>query len=425
MLTRIDLIILSLLIVPLKSIYHNDYESRVFDYLPLNCFDCLSYRDIILTELNDVPARAFANFHLGSRDTSLILNGQVNLILHPYVFQSLIVRKPNKTLTITLTAPNSWLNITENTFHGLELHAYSTLRLVIKFFYGCTFHKNSLSGIDMGRLSRLIVEISSVTEVIFEDQIVDNHGWNSSVEILVSRTETIVFHSYAFSQLIIPSNVIVSFHFELISQISFKPFSFSALQLSPSSSFRFYSIFLNRLTIDSYAFDHLQIDSHARFNFTLRTLGTCLCFKSFAFNNLQSKLNSENTLILFDFYTLRGLSFLSHTFANLSFHHPSHHLKIILSNPLNDPNPIVNLANDTFSSSTSSGLITLHFSEMSLVRLESNSLAFDSFNHQIAFRDISLVDLSTLDYGRTKKKFIIVWDNVQFIRWSSESINTK
>ena len=240
------------------TIYQNDYEPRIFDYLPSNCYDCLSYRDIILTELSDVPARSFADFNLGSRDTNMILNGQLKLILHPYAFQSLIVQKPNKTLTITLAAPNSWLNITENTFNGLELHPYSTLRIVINFFYGCTFHKNSLSGIKMGKSSRLIVDISSVTEVIFENHIIKENDFTSSVEFLISRTETIIFNSYSFSQMYIHSNEIISFHFELISHIHFKSSSFKSLQLAKSSSFRFYSIFLNRLTIDSFAFENLH-----------------------------------------------------------------------------------------------------------------------------------------------------------------------
>lgn len=425
MIISLIFLIIIIRILPSKSIYHNDYESRVFDYLPLNCYDCLSYRDIVLTELTDVPARSFANFHLGTRDTSLILNAQENLILQPYAFQSLIVRKPNKTLTITFTAPNSWLNITSHTFHGLELHAYSTLRIIIKFFYGCTFHKNSLSGIAMSRSSRLIVEISSVTEVIFEENILEKNDLNSSMEFLISRTETIVFQPYSFSQLTIPSYEIFSLHFELISHISFKSHSFTSVQINPSSQFQFYSIFLNRLTIDSYAFEYLQIDSNALFNFTIRTLGTCLCFKSYSFDHLQTNFNSENSTILFDFYTLRGLSFLSHAFANLSLNDRTNQLKILVSNPLNDPNPIINFANETFSSQISTGLITLNFSEITIIRLESNSLSINSFLHQIFFQDITLVDLSTFTYGRTKKKFNLYFDHVQYIRWSPEQINAK
>lgn len=181
------LLLLSLSIYVIQSItlYQNDYEPRVFDYIPLNCYDCLSYRDIILTQLTNVPARSFSNFNLGSRDTNMILNGQLKLTLHPYAFQSLIVNKPNKTLTITLAAPNSWLNITENTFNGLELHSYSTLRIIIKFFYGITFHKNSLAGIKMDKYSHLIIDISSVTEIHFENNIFKENDFNSSVEFLI------------------------------------------------------------------------------------------------------------------------------------------------------------------------------------------------------------------------------------------------
>ena len=107
------ILLLSIIILVGEStiLYQNDYEPRVFDHIPLNCYDCLSYRDIILTQLTNISARSFANFNLGSRDTNMILNGQIKLIFHPYAFQSLIVQKPNKTLTITFAAPNSWLNI--------------------------------------------------------------------------------------------------------------------------------------------------------------------------------------------------------------------------------------------------------------------------------------------------------------------------
>jgi len=396
--------------------YHNDYEPRVFDYIPLNCYDCLSYRDIILTQLSEVPARSFANFNLGSRDTYMILNGQIKLILHPYAFQSLIVQKPNKTLTITLTAPNSWLNITENTFNGLELHSYSTLRIIIKFFYGCTFHKNSLSGIKMSKSSHLIIDISSVTEIIFENNIIKENDFNSSVEFLISRTDTILFESYSFSQLNINSNQIISFNFELISHIHFKPYSFQLLKLSNSSSLRFYSIFLNRLTIDSYAFENMILDSNSIFNFTIRTLGTCLCFKSYSFNNLHTKSGSENILILFHFYSLRGLSFLSNTFSELSLNNQRNRLKISLNNPLNDPNPIINFAIDTFSTKTS-GLITLNFSQITLIRFEINSLKTNSLIHQIYFKDISFIDFSSIDYNLIKTKFYLYFDNIQYVKW--------
>ena len=55
---------------------------------------------------------------------------------------------------------------------------------------------------------------------------------------------------------------------------------------------------------------------------TIRTLGTCLCLKSNSFKNLQTKFSGEDILILFDFYSLRGLSFLSNAFANLSLNNP-------------------------------------------------------------------------------------------------------
>ena len=412
----ISILFFVLFIEGVTTIYPNDYESRVFDHLPSNCYDCLSYRDIILTELTDVPARAFANFNLGSRDTNLILNGQVKLILHSYAFQSLHIRKPNQTLTITLTAPNSWLNITADTFNGLELHSYSTLRLIIKFFYGCTFHTSALSGIKMGKSSHLILDLSSVTEIRFEQHIIKDNDFSSSVEFLISRTDTILFNSYSFSQLNIHSNEMISFHFELVSHIHLQSSAFQSLQLARDSSFRFYSIFLNRLTMDASAFANLQFDSNSIFNLTIRTLGTCLCFKSYSFNNLQTKVGSENILILLDFHSLRGLSFLSNSFANFSLNHPTNELKILANNQLDDPNPMINFATDAFTTRTS-GLITLNFTELTVVRFEKNSLKTNYLTHQIFLKDIALVDLSTLDYQLIQTKFKLFFDNIQHVKW--------
>ncbi|CAF4128155.1 unnamed protein product [Rotaria socialis] len=232
----ITLLLLQIIfLVQSTAFYPNDYEPRVFDHIPLNCYDCLSYRDIILAQLTDVPARSFANFNLGSRDTYMILNGQLSLHLHPYAFQSLVVHKPNKTLTITLTAPNSWLNITENTFNGLELHPHSTLRIIINKFYGCTFHRNSLSGINMHKHSQLIIDISSVTEIFFEQHIIKDNDFNASVKFLITRSDTIIFDSYSFSQLNINPHQIILFHFELISHVYFKSYSFKSLELQRST----------------------------------------------------------------------------------------------------------------------------------------------------------------------------------------------
>lgn len=391
--------------------YQNDYEPRVFDYLPSNCYDCLSYRDIILTQLNDVPARSFADFHLGSRDTSMILNGQTKLVLHPYAFQSLVVQKPNRTLTITLTAPNSWLNLTENTFYGLELYPYSTLRIIIKYFYGCTFHSNALSGIQMGESSRLIIDISSVTEVLFEKSIMRENDLNSSIEFLISRTDSVHFERYSFANLNLRPDQSLAFHFELISHIYFKSHSFQSLKFARSSSFRFYSIFLNRLTIDSYAFANLEFDSNSIWNFTLRTLGTCLCFKPYSFANLQAKVSSENVRILFHFVSLRGLSLLSQTFANLSLNHRHNQLEIFSINLLNDPNPIVNFASQSIQSQTS-GAIQLNFSQITIVQFEKHSLNIKNLHCRFSFKDITYLDLSTLNSNQH-----FYFDNIQYINW--------
>ena len=413
-------ILILLCVVPSSTTsYLNDYEPRVFDHIPLNCYDCLSYRDIILTQLTDVPARSFMHFNLGARDTFMLLNGHIKLVLHPYAFQSLIVQKPNKTLTITFAAPNSWLNITENTFHGLDLRSYSTLRIVIKFFYGCTFHKHSLSGIKMEQHSRLIIDISSVTEIHFDNHLIKENDFNSSVDFLISRTETILFDTYSFASLIIPSHQMLSFHFELISHIHFKPYAFQSLQLQAFSSVRFFAIFLTRLTIDSFAFQDMSLDSNTTFNITLRTLGTCLCFKSHAFDSLHSRPRSKHVLILFRFYGLRGLSFLSNTFSNLSLNSNENQMKIHSTNPLNDPNTIVNFAAQTFSAQ-SPGLIVLNFSEVHVVRFEQQALATKQLSHQIFLRETTLVDLSSLDYGVIQTRFHLHFDSVRHVKWSEE-----
>jgi len=412
------ILLLSITIFVVKSttFYQNDYEPRVFDYIPTNCYDCLSYRDIILTQLTTIPARSFSNFNLGSRDTNMILNGQLKLIFQPYAFQSLIVQKPNKTLTITFAAPNSWLNITENTFNGLDLQPYSTLRIIIKFFYGCTFHKNSLSGIKMGKYSRLIIDISSVTQINFENNIFEQTNLTSSIDFIISRTDTILFDSYSFSSLNINSNQILSFYFELISHIHLKSYSFKSLQFQSSSSFHFYSLFLNRLTIDSYAFQNMSLDTNSIFNLTIQTLGTCLCLKSYTFDNLHQIFESKNIQILLTFNTLRGLSFFSNTFSNLSLNNPQNQLKIHSDNPLNDPNPIINFAKDTFSS-IHSGLITFNFSSTTVIRFEKNSLKINSLSHKIYFKDITLIDLSLLNSSLIKTNMNIHFTHVRYVKW--------
>lgn len=413
---RVLLLPLVLVLARATTIYQNDYEPRVFDYIPSNCYDCLSYRDIILTQLTDVPARAFAHFNLGSRDTFMILNGHVKLALHPFAFQSLVVKKPNRTLTITLAAPNSWLNITENTFDGLELHSYSTLRIIIKFFYGITFHTHALSGIRMGAHSRLIIDISSVTEINFESHVIQENDVDASIDFLLARTDTVVFEPHSFAQLSIKPNQIVSFQFELISHIHFKSNAFQSLQLQAGSSFQFYSIFLSRLTIDSHAFDGMQLDANAVFNVTIRTLGTCLCFNSYSFNNLRTKSSSEPSLVLFQFHTLRGLSFFAHAFANLSLRHAQSQLKIVSSNPFNDPNPMVNFAKDAFST-LDAGSVLLNFSEVIAVRFEQSSLSTNHLAHHVHLRSISLVDLSALTAHSIRTKFQLHFDHVRYVKW--------
>lgn len=409
--------VLRLAIVDSSTFYRNDYEPRVFDHIPSNCYDCLSYRDIILTQLTTIPARSFANFHLGSRDTNLILSGQLKLHFQPYAFQSLIIQKPNQTLTMTLAAPNSWLNITEKTFHGLDLRAYSTLRIIIKFFYGCTFHRHAFSGIEMDVGSRLILEISSVTQIHFEKNIFDEHTRISSIDFLISRTDTIIFHPYAFSSLTINSSAILSFHFELISHIHLQTSSFHSLTLASTSSWRFYALFLNRLTIDSHAFQNFILENRSIFNFTIHTLGTCLCLKSFTFDRFSTRSINDDIRMFFNFNTLRGLSFLPQTFTNISLNS----LKISSDNPINDPNPIINFARKTFGSSQFTRII-FNFSSTSVVRLEKNALKTESISHEIHLRDITLLDLSSLNSSLIQSNFHLFFTHIRYINWFTLSM---
>ncbi|CAF3549756.1 unnamed protein product [Rotaria sp. Silwood1] len=403
-------------IVQSTIFYQNDFEPRVFDYIPLNCYDCLSYRDIILTQLTTIPAQSFANFNLGSRDTNIILNGQLKLIFQPYAFQSLIVEKPNKTLTITFAAPNSWLNITENMFNGLDLRSYSTLRIIIKFFYGCTFHKNSLTGIKMGKYSRLIIDISSVTQINFQNNIMEENNLISSIDFIISRTDTIIFESYSFLLLNINKNQIISFYFELISHIYLKSYSFKSLQLQTSSSFRFYSLYLTRLTIDSYAFQNMSLDTNSIFNFTINTLGTCLCLKSYTFDYIHNIYESKNIKILFILNNLRGLSIFSNTFSNLSLNNIENQLKISSENSINDPNSIINFEKNSFSS-INSGLIILNFSSTTIIKFEKNSLEINNLYYNIYFKDITLLDLSLLNLNLFKTNINIYFDYVYYVKW--------
>jgi len=160
----------------------------------------------------------------------------------------------------------------------------------------------------------------------------------------------------------------------------------------------------------------MSLDSNSIFNFTIRTLGTFLCFKSYSFNNLHTKYGSENILILFQFYTLRGLSFFSNTFSNLSLNNPQNKINILSSNPLNDPNLIINFAKNTFST-INSGLILLNFSQATVIRFEKNSLKTNYLIHKIYFKDISLVDLSELNPSLIKTKFYLYFDNIRYVKW--------
>jgi hypothetical protein len=141
----------------------------------------------------------------------------------------------------------------------------------------------------------------------------------------------------------------------------------------------------------------MSLNTNSIFNLTIQTLGTCLCLKPYTFDYLHQISDSKNIQILLTFNRLRGLSFFSNTFSNLSLNNQENQLKIHSDNPLNDPNPIINFAKDTFSS-INSGLITFNFSSTTVIRFEKNSLKTDYLSHQIYFKDITLIDFSILIY---------------------------
>ncbi|CAF5048146.1 unnamed protein product, partial [Rotaria socialis] len=99
-------------------------------------------------------------------------------------------------------------------------------------------------------------------------------------------------------------------------------------------------------------------------------------------------------------------------------------LRIHSSNPLNDPNPIINFAVDAFSAATTTtttttnnGSIILNFSETIVIRFEKDSLKTNNFVHEIFLSDISFVDLSALNNKLIEKKFHLHFDDIQYVKW--------
>ncbi|CAF5184159.1 unnamed protein product [Rotaria magnacalcarata] len=267
----------------------------------------------------------------------------------------------------------------------------------------------------MSKHSRLIIDISSVTQIIFQNNIFDQNDLSTSIDFIISRTDTILFEPYSFSSLNINSNQVVSFHFELISHIHLKQYSFTSLQLHSSSSFRFYTLFLTRLTMDSYAFQNMSLDTNSVFNFTIQTLATCLCFQSHTFEHTHQIHESRNIRILFTLNNLRGLSFFTNAFSNLSLNHTENQLTILSDNPINDPNPIINFEKESFPS-INSGLILLNFSSTTVVKFEQNSLQNNYLTYKIYLKDITLVDLSLLNFNLLKTKMNIHFDYVFYVK---------
>jgi hypothetical protein len=160
----------------------------------------------------------------------------------------------------------------------------------------------------------------------------------------------------------------------------------------------------------------MSLDTNSIFNLTIQTLGTCLCLKSYTFDNIHQISESKNIQILLTFNALRGLSFFSNTFSNLSLNHFENQLKIHSDNPINDPNPIINFAKDTFSS-MNSGLITLNFSSTTVIRFEKNSLKTNYLSYKIYFQDITLVDFVLLNSSLIKTNMNIYFTHVRYVKW--------
>ncbi|CAF0854193.1 unnamed protein product [Didymodactylos carnosus] len=412
-----------------KLNYQNDLEPRVFDYIPSDCYECLSYRDIIITQLNDIPMNSFEKFHFGPFDTYLLLNGQLKLTLKSFAFNNFIINKPNHTMFITMSAPNSWLNITNETFNGLDIRSYSTLKLIIKYFYGITFYSQSLNGIKMGKQSKLIIEISSVTQVHFLSNIFGNKSnlssHNSSYEIHILRTDTILFNENSFSSIQLYDYQKLIINLELISLIHLKKYSFSNLILNSYSLFKINSIFINRFTIDSYAFSDIILDRHSKYNLTIKILGTCICLTSYSFSNLILKPFS---IFYTGFNNVRGISLFSYSFFNLQLNINS---KLIIesNNPVNDPNPIINIASNTFMNNIGTtllkneGTINFNFNYVTLNRYDIDSLQMN-FIYIIKLKDIGLLDLSNLTTTVYQiKKLTILFNGVRYVKWPLEQIS--
>jgi hypothetical protein len=94
-------------------------------------------------------------------------------------------------------------------------------------------------------------------------------------------------------------------------------------------------------------------------------------------------------------------------------------LIISSDNSLNDPNPIINFAKDTFTTTTTTnfGSIIFNFSSTTVVRFEKNSLTTDSFSHQIHLTAITLVDLSLINSSLIKTNLHLYFIHVRYVKW--------
>jgi hypothetical protein len=59
----------------------------------------------------------------------------------------------------------------------------------------------------------------------------------------------------------------------------------------------------------------------------------------------------------------------------------------------------------------------LNFSEITLIRFENNSLKTNYLSHQIFFKNIAFIDLSSLDYQLIKTKFYLFFNNIRYVKW--------
>lgn len=401
-----------------RSESSSEFDARVFDEIPSDCWDCFVNRDVILNVKDEIGPRSFENFRFGEKDSSLILTGRNGLTLKPFAFGSMIVDKPHAILTLTLSGSNSFFNLTSQIFNGLEIRRFSTLKIVLKYFYGCRFSAGSLRGIKMEENSRLILEISSITELEFEKNLFEPNEKVSSMNFELSRIEQIRFERNSFSSIEIRDKCRISFEFELISRIDFEPFSFDRLILRSSSSLNFRAIFLSRFSIENNAFANLRLESDALLNFSVNAFAANFCFQNKSFASIRKFPSAKNTKILFEFFALRTLNFMTDAFDDLSVDQ----IEIRSDNPFHDKNFLLQFSTDVFSAREKLRVL-INVSQVHLFRFDSNqSKDKQPIQFDIFLKDVDLLDFSTEFPTKIRNNFRFHFDQVRWARWPNASI---